>query len=650
MTGLKILNASHNQITKIPKNSFPKLYELHTIDLSYNNLSDIFNSVFQTLFSLRMLDLSHNSLETLKPSTFGAVPTLLELDLSYNQLRDIARSALTRLASMRNLIVKGNNLETLFQLPISVSHLDLSNNWIQELPPKFWPSMNSLLSLDLSYNLLGDNLVQGSFQNLLTLQKLNLNYNGITKPPWAALSDLTSLQYVYMEGNEITQLPRSAFGRLPVVFELNLAHNTLNNVSVRAFEGLLQLLVLNMTNNSIKHIPNGAFQGLVSLRYLDLSHNNIEKIDNKTHGLLDDCLSLEKVNLSYNKISFITRKTFPSNPYIPYKLNEIDLSYNSMPLITFDLVFGTAKLEKLNLSHNSITDIRRYVLGNLTRLKSLDLSYNTLEDLTSDKEVFILPSNLSELYLANNQLRTLPWNELKKPANISLLDLRNNNFDSFGQQLISMVNNKTAIYFEGNALNCDCFVRPLKRYFDNQLELKQFYRDIKCRSPPYLLGENLYEIPDDRLNCAVNVNFTRLIQQEPGEYDITNDLKIREFTIKKTILKIAWGVVKNDDIADPFVVIRDIKNPQNTIFSRTLPYFKRKLEVDIVKENITHLKNSKRGEYEICILARNSKASVRSLYKDQCKDISDQVTAGVSRFEMNVVISVMFAFLISRYL
>lgn len=199
MTGLKILNVSHNQIAKIPKNSFPKLYELHTIDLSYNNLSDIFNSVFQTLFSLRMLDLSHNSLETLKPSTFGALPTLLELDLSYNQLRDIARSALTRLASMRNLIVRGNNLETLFQLPISVSHLDLSNNQIQQLPPKFWPSMNSLLSLDLSYNLLGDNLVQGSFQNLLTLQKLNLNYNGITKPPWAALSDLTALQYVYLE-------------------------------------------------------------------------------------------------------------------------------------------------------------------------------------------------------------------------------------------------------------------------------------------------------------------------------------------------------------------------------------------------------------------------------------------------------------------
>lgn len=66
-----------------------------------------------------------------------------------------------------------------------------------------------------------------------------------------------------------------------------------------------------------------------------------------------------QVNLSHNKFSFISRKTFPSDPWIPYKLQEIDLSYNSMPLITYDLVFGSSKLEKLNLSHNAIADIRR---------------------------------------------------------------------------------------------------------------------------------------------------------------------------------------------------------------------------------------------------------------------------------------------------
>lgn len=143
------------------------------------------------------------------------------------------------------------------------------------------------------------------------------------------------------------------------MFELNLANNQIWNVSTRAFEGLLQLLTLNLTGNKLSHIPNGAFQGLVSLRTLDLSHNKLERLDNKTNGLLDDCLSLERLNLSHNKISFITRKTFPYDPWIPYRLKEIDLSYNTMPVLTFELTIGTKKVQFLNISHNNINEIRR---------------------------------------------------------------------------------------------------------------------------------------------------------------------------------------------------------------------------------------------------------------------------------------------------
>lgn len=143
------------------------------------------------------------------------------------------------------------------------------------------------------------------------------------------------------------------------MFELNLANNRIRNVTTRAFEGLLQLLTLNLTNNQLSYIPNGAFQGLVSLRTLDLSHNKLERLDNKTHGLLDDCLSLERVNLSHNRISFVTRKTFPNDPWIPYRLKEIDLSYNTMPVLTFELTVGAKKVQYLNVSHNNLNEIRR---------------------------------------------------------------------------------------------------------------------------------------------------------------------------------------------------------------------------------------------------------------------------------------------------
>lgn len=199
MSGLKILNVSNNHLTVIPRNTFPKLYELHTIDLNNNMITDIANTVFQTLFGLRFLNLSYNSLETIKSSTFGTLPTLLELDLSYNKIEDVSRGALANLASLQRLHLHHNFISKIFQLSISLSSLDLSNNRITNIPLNTWPSMNALLSLDLSDNQLEDNLVKGSLSPLLTLRILNLNRNGITKPPWESLSDLSSVQYIYME-------------------------------------------------------------------------------------------------------------------------------------------------------------------------------------------------------------------------------------------------------------------------------------------------------------------------------------------------------------------------------------------------------------------------------------------------------------------
>ena len=119
------------------------------------------------------------------------------------------------------------------------------------------------------------------------------------------------------------------------------------------------MITLNLSNNELHHIPNSAFRGLVSLRSLDLSYNALEKLDNKTNSLFEDCLSLEKLNLSHNKISFINSKTFPHDPWIPYKIKEIDLSYNSIPVLNYDLTLGMKHVNFLNLSNNAVTDIRR---------------------------------------------------------------------------------------------------------------------------------------------------------------------------------------------------------------------------------------------------------------------------------------------------
>jgi Leucine-rich repeat (LRR) protein len=67
------------QIVDIPKKTFPKLYELHTIDFSYNNISQIGKGVFTNLLSLRQLNFTHNHLVEIESSTFGN--TVLTIDL-----------------------------------------------------------------------------------------------------------------------------------------------------------------------------------------------------------------------------------------------------------------------------------------------------------------------------------------------------------------------------------------------------------------------------------------------------------------------------------------------------------------------------------------------------------------------------------------
>ncbi|XP_030759456.1 protein artichoke [Sitophilus oryzae] len=626
MTGLKILNVSHNLIENVPKKTFPKLYELHTIDISYNNLSDIFNAVFQTLFSLRTLDLSHNSMTSIKPSTFGPLPTLLKLDMSYNQLENIAKSAFTRLASTRELILHHNNISSLFILPISTSHLDLSHNNFEELPSKLWPSMNSLLNLDLSFNNLGDSLEPGSFMNLLTLQRLNLSYNGMTQPPWAAISEMTSLQYLYMQGNNLTKLNRNAFGKMPVMFELDLSDNSIDNVTAKAFEGLLQLIKLKLSRNDITAIPNGAFQGLVALTDLDLSGNRLVKLDNKTNGVFEECLSLERLNLSHNKITFITRKMFPSNPYYPYKLNVIDLSYNSIPVITHDLTFGTGKLEVLNMSHNAIADIRKSVIGNLTRLRTLDLSYNKLHDITSDVEFFRLPKNVSTLFLAMNELTELPWNHIKNVSKMDYLDVSNNQLQNIVPEMTEMIIKGAKVNFEGNPLYCDCFLRPLLRHFKSQLTLDPVFKTVKCVSPPYLDSKNFYEISEEQLTCPSNVNTTRLLDSLEGDFGVLSDLKFRELSIKKNILRVKWRILKHDDIADTAVYIRQSNNSVNIPFQASLPYFQRVLEIDVKNKSKINLDSG--TDYEICVLAKTSRNFLRKFYPDQCRNLKDTLNGG----------------------
>ena len=175
-----------------------------------------------------------------------------------------------------------------------------------------------------------------------------------------------------------------------------------------------------------------------------------------------------QINLSHNKISFVSRKMFPANIWIPYRLERVDLSHNLIPVLTFDITFGTKKLKSLNLSYNAISDVRKYVVGNITALEILDLSNNKLISLDEPEAPFNLPENMTHLYLQNNEISQMNYTKVTSLKNIQEINLENNLLRHLNKTLIEAIKIGVLVKFSGNPLICNCGLHSLKHFLLSQ--------------------------------------------------------------------------------------------------------------------------------------------------------------------------------------
>lgn len=375
-----------NQITSISaKTFFP---QLQVLDLSYNNLQNLpdFSKITPSLKifdascneivnfpkfprSIIEIDLHTNKIDNL-PAEIIDYSKLVTLNLSDNRLQQIPKIPLLLFTLLLN-----NNKITLFEGSVgpNLKYFTIFKNRLKEIP---FFEKSKIRDLCLFSNCI-TNINPSCIRETVT--KLDLTNNFIEELPDELFDSnkFPNLLHLIVARNKIKELPPSFKNSTIISFNIscnpiselpNEFPKTIEHISV-AHCGLIslpeslssceELVELDASGNELTSIPF-----MKDLTLLHLSMNKIvffPKVSTK----------LVSLDLSMNFISNIP------NDLIFSKLQYADFSYNK--LIDFPCSFSAPKLYSLKISHNPIINTVKLYWSQFPCLNMIDFSESKIE-------------------------------------------------------------------------------------------------------------------------------------------------------------------------------------------------------------------------------------------------------------------------------
>ncbi|KAK4794217.1 hypothetical protein SAY86_012211 [Trapa natans] len=299
-------------------------YRLDTLDLSSNDLDGPIPTALFRFPELKYLSLSFNNFNgSIDINVIQDVSGLSYLDLSYNNLqvnagiRSYTKSFLPPLSTLR---LASCHLRTLPDFLLNQSkliNLDLSNNEIEGIIPRWIWRLENLLYLNLSLNYFNnmESPMPTSTMSLLDLHSNRLQGKMPPLPPLATYVDYSSNRFNSSVPNDIGK-------NLSVTIFFSLSNNRFYgnvpesicqagylqvlDLSTNSFRGRIpscmantSLKVLNLQRNYLTgSIPEG-FPTTCGLRTLDLSRN---QLNGHIPSSLSNCTMLEVLNVASNQM------------------------------------------------------------------------------------------------------------------------------------------------------------------------------------------------------------------------------------------------------------------------------------------------------------------------------------------------------------
>ena len=288
---LQVLNLSHNMLTTLPA----EIYNLPLKRLLLNNncLEDL-----PPFFKAKQEIADGIISSTGKSGLAGhKMEKLLEIDLSYNRLRKLDyRVGLFQNA--RKFYANDNMIDEIhenFNMFSQVSDVNLARNLIGDSSMEnMWGGCESISKLNLQCNNITK--IYTNFEKLKSLTELNMSDNYIEDLPGQLFSDKIAMIKLDLHNNKIPRYPMSSYAMKRLTF-LDLSYNCISEKIPKQLQQYMQMETLLLGNNMITELPESI--GLLkNLLVLEVHNNKLTKFPDS----ISECKKLYSVKTKMNNI------------------------------------------------------------------------------------------------------------------------------------------------------------------------------------------------------------------------------------------------------------------------------------------------------------------------------------------------------------